>query len=54
MSKRAIRKVRHESNQKKDYTNICRNCGDKGSHFAPPSMGEEGFFVCASNEGEKE
>jgi len=29
--------------------NICVNCGeniDKGGHFAPPSFGEEGFFIC--------
>ena len=29
--------------------NNCMNCGkdiSKGGHFAPPSMGEPGFFIC--------
>lgn len=25
---------------------ICPNCGLKGPHFAPPSLGEPGFFIC--------
>lgn len=24
----------------------CPNCGEDGPHFAPPSLGEEGFFIC--------
>lgn len=24
----------------------CINCGELGSHFAPPSFGEAGFFIC--------
>lgn len=24
----------------------CINCGRPGPHFAPPSFGEPGFFVC--------
>ena len=27
-------------------SNRCPNCGEYGSHFAPPSLGEEGFFIC--------
>lgn len=26
--------------------NRCSNCGEYGSHFAPPSCGEPGFFIC--------
>lgn len=27
----------------------CPKCGDpKGGHFAPPSLGEEGFYICQS------
>ena len=25
---------------------LCPNCGKKGPHFVPPSLGEEGFFLC--------
>ena len=25
----------------------CPNCGKTGSHFAPPSFGEEGFYTCS-------
>lgn len=25
---------------------ICPNCGRPGSHFAPPFLGEPGFFIC--------
>lgn len=25
---------------------ICRNCGQPGPHFVPPSLGERGFFIC--------
>jgi len=24
----------------------CPNCGEYGAHFAPPSCGEPGFFIC--------
>lgn len=24
----------------------CRNCGEPGPHFVPPSLGEPGFFAC--------
>lgn len=24
----------------------CPNCGEDEAHFVPPSMGEEGFFIC--------
>ncbi len=29
-------------------TVVCSNCGLVGSHFAPPSFGEPGFFTCTS------
>lgn len=28
----------------------CSNCGKEGSHFAPPSMGEPGFYTCKAKE----
>ena len=24
----------------------CPNCEEYGAHFVPPSLGEEGFFIC--------
>ena len=27
-------------------TSLCFNCGEMGSHYAPPSLGEPGFFTC--------
>ena len=24
----------------------CLNCGKKGPHFIPPSLGDKGFFLC--------
>jgi hypothetical protein len=25
---------------------LCPNCKRPGSHFAPPSFGEKGFYIC--------
>jgi hypothetical protein len=25
---------------------ICNHCGRPGAHFAPPSLGEPGFWIC--------
>jgi hypothetical protein len=25
---------------------VCQNCGEKGRHYFPASMGEDGFFTC--------
>lgn len=27
---------------------VCPNCGRHGRHFAPPFLGEPGFFVCST------
>jgi hypothetical protein len=27
---------------------VCPNCGQHGSHFVPPFLGESGFFVCGA------
>ena len=27
-------------------THRCPNCGQLGSHYAPPSLGEPGFYTC--------
>lgn len=32
----------------------CLNCGEYGSHFAPPSLGEPGFFICKEKSDDKE
>lgn len=29
----------------------CPNCGKEEAHFAPPSLGEEGFFICSKTFG---
>jgi ribosomal protein L32 len=26
----------------------CPNCGEDGPHYVPPSMGEDGFYICAA------
>ena len=36
----ALRQPREQS--------ICMNCGEPGSHFAPPCFGDDGFFMCKS------
>lgn len=28
------------------WRSTCHNCGEKGSHFVPPSLGDKGFFHC--------
>lgn len=25
---------------------LCNHCGEPGPHFAPPSFGEPGFYIC--------
>jgi hypothetical protein len=25
---------------------LCPACGEKGPHFVPPSLGDDGFFLC--------
>jgi hypothetical protein len=32
---------------------ICGNCGKAGPHFAPPSLGEDGFYICESIKAEQ-
>lgn len=34
------------NNIRKSEKCICPNCGKEGPHYVPPSLGEEGFFVC--------
>ncbi len=47
MSKKHRRtKVKRTKRVKDNKTHKCPNCGEKGSHFVPPSLGEEGFFSC--------
>jgi len=33
----------------KDYLSFCHNCGEKGSHLVPPSMGDPSFYICDPN-----
>lgn len=43
-----LRKVK-KPNRVPDYVPPrppCRNCGEPGAHFVPPSFGEDGFFMC--------
>lgn len=32
---------------------ICPVCGKPGPHFAPPSLGEPGFFICQAKKATK-
>lgn len=25
---------------------LCNHCGEPGPHFVPPSLGEDGFYIC--------
>lgn len=25
---------------------LCPSCGEKGPHFVPPSLGDDGFYYC--------
>jgi len=36
---------------RKPKATICPNCGQPGPHFVPPSMGEQGFFICQNPSG---
>lgn len=38
-----LRKEKEIRDRKKDP---CTNCGQRGSHFVPPSLGEPGRFIC--------
>jgi hypothetical protein len=29
---------------------LCRNCGERGPHFVPPSFGDPGFYICKRSE----
>jgi len=31
----------------------CPNCGKPGSHFVPPSLGDEGFFICETQKNKE-
>jgi hypothetical protein len=44
-----------QRNKKREYAkglreslkeSICSECGEYGKHFVPPSLGEQGFFIC--------
>ena len=37
-----------------DEKNVCTNCGKPGSHYAPPSLGEPGFYICDKREVKSE
>jgi len=45
MARRSIRKIRHQE-KFRESKNVCRNCGEIGSHFVPPCSRDEGFFAC--------
>lgn len=29
---------------------VCANCGEKGPHFVPPSLGDPGIYICKAKE----
>lgn len=39
-------KIKRTKRVKDNKTHKCPNCGEKGSHLVPPSLGEKGFFSC--------
>jgi len=45
---------KRQRNRRAHYWNVaakpCPNCGGRGAHFVPPSLGEEGFYSCKKKE----
>jgi len=46
MTTRNKKKRKYWKEPKQYEMNICPNCGKVGRHYVPPSLGEEGFFLC--------
>ena len=44
-----VLEIPKEIAQKRFKNRLCMNCGKKGPHFVPPSLGEPGFYMCDSN-----
>lgn len=40
------RRAAYAARNKERNQSRCLNCGQKGSHFMPPSFGESGYFTC--------
>lgn len=38
--------TRKERRDRSRLRGVCRNCGEKGRHFAPPGFGTPGMYVC--------
>lgn len=37
---------RKERRDRSQLHGVCRNCGEKGRHFAPPGFGSPGMYIC--------
>lgn len=46
MKQKFRKRLKHNFPNERGKSSTCTNCGEDGSHFAPPSFGEEGFFMC--------
>lgn len=44
--------TRKERRDRSRLHGVCRNCGEKGRHFAPPGFGSPGVFICKAKDGE--
>lgn len=38
--------TRKERRERSRLHGVCRNCGEKGRHFAPPGFGSPGMYIC--------
>lgn len=34
----------------REASNVCVNCGGRGLHYVPPSLGDLGFFTCTQKQ----
>ena len=44
--RKKIKRVEVLAGIRRQMQPLCPNCGEPGAHFAPPSLGEEGFYLC--------
>lgn len=47
---RRVNKNRAYAARLLEASNVCANCGRRGLHYVPPSLGELGFFACTSTQ----
>lgn len=46
MNGRDKRRAKAARNAARAPKPVCLNCGTRGLHFVPPSLGEKGFYAC--------